>query len=76
MKQFVLSIVRHWTSGLGILLMGFGIKENESREFVLSLQEVIVGLVLYAIAQGASFANASALKKAKDLLSTYGFSLK
>ena len=76
MKQFVLSIVRHWISGLGVLLMGFGIAEKEAQAFVLSSQEVLVGLALYAIAQGASFANASALKKAKDLLSTYGFSLK
>jgi len=70
MKSIIGSFVRHWLSGLGVLLVGYGVQQSDASAFVASSTEVITGLAIYAVAQGASLINA---KKLKELSDRFGF---
>lgn len=70
MKPFIISILRHWTTGLGFLLVGFGVSEDESGRFTSSLIEVSAGIIVYAIGQAASFARISHFK---SIAQRFGF---
>jgi hypothetical protein len=70
MKPFITSIVRHLLSALAGSLIALGIAEKDAVGFLSASEPIISGVVLYAIAQAASFAKVSHFKA---LAARFGF---
>lgn len=62
MKKYISSVVRHLLTGLGATLVALGVEHQDAQSFLLASEPVITGLAVYALGQGWSFINVSAIK--------------
>jgi hypothetical protein len=72
MKPFITSIVRHLLSALAGSLIALGIAENHANSFLTASEPIVSGILIYIIAQAASFAKVNHFKALAD---RFGFKI-
>jgi hypothetical protein len=72
MKPFITSIVRHLLSALAGSLIALGIADNDAHSFLNASEPIVSGILIYIIAQAASFAKVSHVKA---LAARFGFKI-
>lgn len=76
MKKYIASVLRHWITGLGILLTAHGVESAVATQWTSLttdiLTELVTGLAIYVLGQGASFINIATIK---SLAARFGLKL-